>query len=71
MDWVACLLEICGAWLIGNKKKSGFIVFMIGNCFWFASGNKNNLGGLMMVSMVFFLINVRNWLKWRNEKETE
>ena len=68
MDWIACIFELTGAWLVGSKKKLGFIVFMIGNVFWFLAGRSNDLGGLQLVGIIFFLINVRNYRKWSQEK---
>ena len=66
MDIIACILEIAGAWMIGNKDRRGFAVMMCGNACWFEVGDECRLIGLMVVSVVFFGINIRNFRKWRN-----
>ena len=68
MDIIACIFEVCGAWLVGNKNKWGFVVFMIGNYFWLLTGINNGLRGLVIVSVVFGFINVRNFKKWHRKK---
>ncbi len=70
MDYIACLFEIVGAILLGNKNKWGFALLMIGNLFWFMTGCRIGLEGLIVVSAVFLLINVRNFIKWQREKAT-
>lgn len=69
MDWIACLFEILGAYTVGNKNKMGFILHIIGNFFWFSAGWYAKMYGLMIVSVVFFTINVRNYIKWRKEAQ--
>lgn len=70
MDWIAALLEIAGAWLVGNKNKWGFVVFMFGNVLWIITGSQKALGGLIFVSIIFFCINVRNFRKWLISERT-
>ena len=64
MDVLAAIFEIAGAWLVGNKNKWGFVLFMVGNLLWFGTGLKYQLVGLLIVSVVFGLINIRNYRKW-------
>ena len=64
MDKIACIFEIAGAIMVGNRNKYGFVVFMVGNCFWLLTGMRNSLVGLVTVSVVFFVINIRNYRKW-------
>jgi hypothetical protein len=51
--------------MVGNKNKWGFVVFMLGNFFWAYTGWQKALGGLILVSAVFFCINIRNFRKWK------
>ena len=67
MDWIACVFEILGSLLIGNKKKSGFLFLIMGSIFWFLTAFSSGLNGLKMVSIIFFLINIRNYIKWTKE----
>ncbi len=65
MDWIACVLELFGAWTVGNKKKAGFIILIAGNVFWFGTGISKELYGLTAVAVIFILINIRNYRKWK------
>lgn len=65
MDWLACIFEVLGAILIGNKNIWGFPLFLVAGVFWFAAGYGHDLGGLMLISCIFFGINIRNIIKWR------
>ena len=67
MDIIACILEIIGAWMVGNRNRYGFVVFMLGNICWLLSGYDSKLIGLIVVSIVFFGINVRNFKKWSRD----
>jgi len=64
MDIIACAFEIAGAIMVGNRNKWGFVVFMLGNFFWAGTGLKHGIYGLIVVSVIFFLINIRNFRKW-------
>ena len=68
MDILAALFEIAGAWLVGNKNKWGFVLFMAGNLLWFGTGLKYQLVGLLIVSVVFCGINMRNFRLWSKHK---
>lgn len=65
MDFLAGSLELLACWMIGNKNRKGFIVFILGNIFWFLSGWSTSLYGLMITSIIFSIINIRNFIKWR------
>ena len=67
MDIIACILEITGAWMVGNRNKWGFVVFTAGNVFWLLTGVLSALNGLIIVSLVFAGINVRNFRKWSKQ----
>ena len=69
MDIIACILEIAGAWLVGNRNRIGFLILMVSSILWFLAGGDNKMLGLRIVSVVFFGINIRNYIKWRERKE--
>lgn len=65
MDIIAGILELSGIWLLTEKSRAGFFVLMAGNIFWFATGLKNGLAGLVVAAVIFFMINVRGIRKWQ------
>jgi len=64
MDWIACFFELIAVYLLGEKKWYSFVFFMIGNVFWFISGFSKGIGGLMTTATIFFVLNIRNLIKW-------
>ena len=69
MDLIACVLEVIGAWLVGNRNKWCFPMLIAGNCFWLVAGVNKEMIGLIIVSIIFVGINVRNCVKWRRKEE--
>jgi uncharacterized membrane protein YeaQ/YmgE (transglycosylase-associated protein family) len=69
MHWLAGLLELSAKWLVGNKKKSGFIVHIISGIVWsiVAYQHPEVAGGLMIIVLPSIVINIRNYVKWRHE----
>lgn len=70
--WLASAAELLGLWMIGGKKKFGFLVSVIGNLIWIAVAL---LGlpatGLLLVVIPAMFINVRNFIRWeKQEKKT-
>ncbi len=65
-SWLASAAELTGLWMIGNKKKFGFLISIIGNAIWIAVVL---LGlpatGLLLVVVPALIINVRNFFKWK------
>ena len=65
MDYIAAILELYAVWIIGNKNKFGFVIAMLGNFFWIAHViHIQGSYGLLLVSPIMFVINVRNYMKW-------
>ena len=65
LDWIAAIFELLGSWLIGSKRKIGFICFLMCNFLWIAyilvSGTTY---GLLLVVIPSIGINIRNFIKW-------
>jgi len=67
VSYLAAIFEILGAWMVGNRQRHGFLIFMIGNVLWFMLGIKTEEYGLNLVAVVFFMINIRNYRLWRKD----
>ncbi len=67
--WLASAVELSGMWMIGNKKRFGFLVSIIGNAVWIAVVL---LGlpatGLLLVVVPALIINIRNFLRWKSQE---
>ena len=65
LDWLAASFELSGNWLIGNKRRVGFLLCIVCNILWVIVAFKTGVYGLLLVVIPAFFINTRNFLKWR------
>lgn len=65
IDWLAAIFELSGFYLVGNKNTTGFILLMIGNAAWTIVAFKAEIYGLLFVVLISLLLNVRNFIKWK------
>jgi len=69
LDVIAGLFELLGLFIVGNHKRHGFLINIIGNILWTFLGFKLKLYGLLLVTIPAMIINFRNWRKWRHENK--
>jgi len=57
-------------WLLGNKNKWGWILHFISGIIWsvVALTNIKVAGGLLLIAIPSFVINIRNFIKWNREE---
>jgi nicotinamide riboside transporter PnuC len=71
IDWFAMVLSLYSAYLLGNKKKSGFVFFAISNVLWIILGVYFMFSyGMAIGNFVFFLMNIRGFFEW-NKKDLD
>jgi hypothetical protein len=64
VDWVAMCLTFSAIYLLGSKKRGGFLVMMVGNLCWCAIGLWADSYAMVIANLGFFSMNVRGFLKW-------
>lgn len=69
LDWIAAVFEIVGFWLIGNKKRSGFISCMMCSVLWTGVAIHAKLYGLLVIAILCFILHVRGYFKWKPEEQ--
>ena len=70
LDWIAAVLCLIGIWLIGNKKKVGFLIYIVENLVWILFVYFAKVGyGLWFVCTIAIVINTRNYFKWRKDEK--
>lgn len=63
---VLCILgALTTLWLIGDKKKVGFIIGMVQQIFWCAFFTYNKSYWLNITSVIYFVMYLRGYLKWK------
>lgn len=68
MDWLAAIIELIGGWLLGNKDRLAFVLLLICNILWIYVAITKGVYGLLLVVVPAIIINIRNFMKWGNEK---
>lgn len=67
MDWLGFGLILLGNWLIGSKKKVGFIFIMAGSFIWVGIALSIQNYALAALNFSGALFMLRGWLVWRRE----
>jgi len=70
-DILAGIIELTGSWLVGNKRKIGFAINILGNIAWIIVAFKMKVYGLLIVVIPALFINIRNYFKWKEEEKVE
>jgi nicotinamide riboside transporter PnuC len=65
IDWLATVCGLSGVYLLGNKNKVGFILFMIGSLSWAVVGFLIASIAMTIGSLIFFALHLRGFLSWR------
>ena len=72
IDWLATACGLTGVFLLGNKNKYGFLIFMMASASWITFGILVGSYAVILGSSVFLIMHFRGWLKWnRDEREAK
>ena len=64
LDWLAMALTFVAIHLLGDKRRSGFGVMIVGNVSWIAVGFTSASVAMIVANAVFIAMNVRGFVKW-------
>lgn len=64
MDYVAGVIELIGVLLVGNLCRHGFLLCLLCNLLWILVAVQTGVYGLILVSVVMAVANVRNFVLW-------
>jgi len=67
IDWLATVCGLTGVYLLGNKNKIGFLVFMAASLSWVTFGILTNSFAVIIGSSIFFFMHLRGWISWGRE----
>lgn len=68
IDWIATICGLTGVYLLGNKNKYGFLVFMVASSSWVSFGILTGSYAVIIGSTIFFIMHFRGWLSWRRDE---
>jgi hypothetical protein len=63
-DWMAMFLSVASLWMLGSRKRSGFIIMVIGNAAWMAYGLMAANVPMILSNVVFAFLNLRGYRNW-------
>ncbi len=64
IDWVATACGLLGVYLIGNRNKFGFVVFMVASISWIVFGSITGSYAVIIGSTIFLFLHARGLYKW-------
>lgn len=69
LDWLAMSLSLLAVWMLGNKNKIGFLVFVAANAIWVALGlTLIHSYGIVVGNLFFLVSNARGFVNWWKEE---
>lgn len=69
IDWLATVCGLTGVYLLGNKSKIGFLLFMVASSSWAAFGVMTGSIAMTIGSIFFFSMHLRGFLAWRRDEK--
>ncbi len=71
IDWLATVCGLTGVYLLGNKNKFGFLVFMAASLSWVTFGILTGSVPIVLGSSIFFFMHLRGFINWTREAKYE
>ena len=64
IDWLATACGLLGVYMLGNKNRVGFVLFMIASASWVTFGVLTQSIAVVLGSLTFLIMHLRGLLKW-------
>jgi hypothetical protein len=64
VDWAAMCLTFTAIYLLGSKRRAGFVIMMAGNLLWCAIGAWADSYAMVIANLGFLAMNLRGFAKW-------
>ena len=68
-DWAAMVFTFLSLYLLGNKSRTGFVMGIIANVFWFSYGYLTGSVANMFCSSVVIYLQARGWINWGKDTD--
>lgn len=67
-DYLAAVCGLVGMAMLGDRKRSGFLVYMLATSFGMAFSLLAHSFPIMVTNCLMFGLNLRGYLKWRHRR---
>lgn len=64
MDWLGIVFIMVGVYLIGSKKRIGFLSSLFGNVLWIYFGYSTGIVSVIAINTIFLFLNSRGFINW-------
>lgn len=64
-SWTLTGIGVTGLWLVGNRRRSGFLVGLFAQALWIAYACATDQPGFYVSAVVYGAVNLRNYRAWR------
>lgn len=68
-SWVLTAIGLTGAWLVGRKRRAGFLVGVGNQVTWIAYALSTSQFGFLPASVLWAAVYFNNWRRWRREAQ--
>jgi hypothetical protein len=69
-DWIAMVLSVASLWMLGSRRRTGFIWMVVGNAAWIIYGIMADCNLPVIISnAVFAALNLRGYMNWLHTPE--
>lgn len=70
IDWLATACGLLGVYLLGNKNKLGFVLFMVASLSWISFGLLTESIAVIIGSSIFFVMHLRGFRNWSRKADS-
>lgn len=67
MEYFAMFLGVFGLYLVGEKNRWGFMVWIVSNSLWIIFATIHGHWGMLTQFIIFSGVAIWNWYKWKPE----
>ena len=71
LDWIAMALTFTAIYLLGGKRRAGFLVMASGNLFWTAIGVSAGSVAMVIANLGFLAMNLRGFRNWQRADRSQ
>lgn len=65
VDWAGMILAVASLYYLGQRKKRGFLLGMLGNVAWMIFGVMSFSAANICSNLVYMAFNLHAWRKWK------
>jgi len=69
MDWMAAFCTLMGMYMVGEKRRIGFLITFISSFLWIVYAISIVAWPIVVTNIAFAIVSGRAWIRWNKIKE--